>query len=203
MRYPCLADCRFTTWNQFTNQRYKNDGARIDYLLVDARLLQYIQKGDALHCGCSSNHHHDDPLGENAVLCAVTANGAFKAMSFQGKGIVTPLQAALDTQFGVPHTGIVYILPSFSNHVGVSLLVDDACCPYDLTLDEQDSLTCKAQPHKSQTSNASFFSKPAAGGRQSSTSSMSRFANCTKVVSQPKKGIKSFFAPREPSNEHQ
>jgi hypothetical protein len=186
-----LVERRFTCWNQFTNRRYENDGARIDYCLVDASLLQHVQKGDKLRCGCSCNHD-DDP--EAAALCAVTANGAFKAVSFQGEGIQTPPRATLDTQFGPPHTGIIYTPPSFSDHVGVSLLVNDAlrCC--DLTLDEQDSSTRKAQPHKMQMSIASFFS---AGKTKTSTNSTSRFANYAKAASQPKKGIKSFFVPRD------
>jgi hypothetical protein len=123
--------------------------------LVDASLLPHVLKGDELRCGCSCNHD-DDP--ETAALCAVTANGAFKAVSFQGEGIQTLPQAALDTQFGPPHTGIIYTPPSFSDHVGVSLLVDDTLCCCDLTLNEQDSCTRKAQPHMVQTSIASFFS---------------------------------------------
>lgn len=180
------------------NRRYENEGARIDYVLVDSCLLQHVQKGDVptLRCGSSN----EDPLGENAALCAATANGAFKPVSFEGEGIVAPSQDALDTQFGTPHTGIVYTPPSFSDHVGVSLLVDDACCPRDLTLNEHDSATRKAQPHKAQTSIASFFLKPLGGRTHSSESSMRRFANCAKTVSEPTKEMKSFFAPREPSD---
>lgn len=197
----CLAECRFTCWNQFTNRRYENEGARIDYILVDACLLQHVQKGDvpALRCGSSTK----DPLGENAALCAATANGAFKPVSFEGEGIVTPSQDALDTQFGTPHTGIVYTPPSFSDHVGVSLLMDDACCPHDLILNEQDSVTRKAQPHKAQTSIASFFSKPVGGRTQSSERSFRRFVNCGKAVSEPEKGLRSFFSPLERCGEPQ
>ena len=150
-----------------------------------------------MRCGCSCSHD-DDP--EMAALCAVTANGVFKAVSFQGEGIQTPPQAALDTQFGPPHTGIIYTPPSFSDHVGVSLLVDDTLCCCDLTLNEQDSCTRKAQPHKVQTSIASFFS---AATTQKSTYSPSRFAHRTKVASQPNKGIKSFFVPRDPCDQSQ
>ena len=168
---------------------------------MDACLLQHVQKGDVLALRCASSN--EDPLGENAALSAATANGAFKPVSFEGEGIVTPSQDSLDTQFGTPHTGIVYTPPSFSDHVGVSLLVDDATCPRDLTLNEQDSATRKAQPHKAQTSIASFFSKPIGGRIQSSESSTRRFANCAQAVSEPKKGIRSFFAPCEPSDEPQ
>lgn len=150
-----------------------------------------------MRCGCSCNHD-DDP--ETAALCAATANGAFKAVSFQGEGIETAPQAALDTQFGPPHTGMIYTPPSFSDHVGVSLLVNDVLCCCELTLNEQDSSTRKAQPHKAQTSIASFF---LAGKTQKLPNSTSRFANCAKAASQPKKGIKSFFAPREPCDEPQ
>jgi hypothetical protein len=76
--------------------------------------------------------------------------------------IVSLVREALDTQFGPAHTGIVYTPPSFSDHIGVSLLLDDVMLPRDLVLNESDAATRKAQPHKLQKSIVSFFSNAAA-----------------------------------------
>jgi hypothetical protein len=155
--YP-NAEARFTCWDQFTNRRYTNDGARIDYTLVDASLLEHVQQGvDSLRC-CGSSED-EDHLSEAAALRAVTANGQFRPVSFQGGGIQESTQAALDTQFGEPHSGMVYTPPSFSDHIATSLLLNDTILPKDLVLDEKDSTTRRTQPHKVQKSIASFFGK--------------------------------------------
>ena len=95
---------------------------------------------------------------EEAAICAATANGEFEPVSFEGNGIIEATQAALDTQFGLQHSGMIYTPPSFSDHIGVSLLMEASFCPRDLQLDEKDRATRKAQPHKAQTTISSFFS---------------------------------------------
>eukprot|EP00510_Aplanochytrium_minuta_P009623 CAMPEP_0184058754 /NCGR_PEP_ID=MMETSP0956-20121227/9493_1 /TAXON_ID=627963 /ORGANISM="Aplanochytrium sp, Strain PBS07" /LENGTH=156 /DNA_ID=CAMNT_0026353895 /DNA_START=148 /DNA_END=618 /DNA_ORIENTATION=+ len=90
-----------------------------------------------------------------------------KAAAFEGGGIIDAPVSAYESQFGPrPHTGIVYTPPRLSDHVAVSLYLDDenpvlggraymeSC---KLRFD-----TCKetrlAQPHKKQPSIKSFFS---------------------------------------------
>ena len=153
--YPTAKD-RFTCWNQYTNRRYVNEGCRIDYTLVDKSLLPMVRKGQVESLRTGGSKH--DPLGEEAAICAATANGEFEPVSFEGNGIMEATQTALDTQFGLKHSGMIYTPPSFSDHIGVSLLMDAAFCPRDLILDEKDRATRKAQPHKAQTTIASFFS---------------------------------------------
>lgn len=195
--YP-TAEGRFTCWAQDTNRRYENEGVRLDYMLVDASLMQHVLKGDVptLRCGTEL----DDPLGEHAALCAATANGAFKPVSFAGEGIQEATQDALDTQFGSPHTGIIYTPPSFSDHVGVSLLLDEACCQRDLNLKERDTATQKSQPHKKQQSITSFFSKPTGGRPKSSESLAKKFETATTKKKNESKGLKGYFPPRKQSN---
>jgi exodeoxyribonuclease III len=150
------AEGRFTCWDQFRNRRYENQGARIDYIIVDKSLLSFVQKGDvpALRCSCKGRH---DPNSEEAALCATTANGRFQAVSFNGGGIVEATQDALDSQFGEKHTGIIYTPPSFSDHIATSLLLDDTCCSNDLVLQEDDKTTRAAQPQKKLRTIRSFF----------------------------------------------
>lgn len=100
--YPS-AEGRFSCWNQFTNRRYSNEGARIDYTLVDQSLLKYILKGDVESLRTCSEQ--ENPDSEAAALSAATANGRFQPVSFEGGGIVEATLATLDTQFGTPHTG--------------------------------------------------------------------------------------------------
>lgn len=150
------AQSRFTCWNQYTNGRYENKGCRIDYMLVDKVLLGKVQKGDALRC---CNYSSNQPLGEEAAWHAATASGAFQPASFEGDGISCASERELQTQFGPPHTGIIYTPPSYSDHVATSLLI----CPEEtnggrlLLLNERDPKTKSAQPHKLQRSIASFF----------------------------------------------
>ena len=167
--YPS-AEARFTCWHQFTNKRYENDGARIDYVLVDKRLLPHVLKGEVCGLRCCSNLTEEESLGERGALLAATATGRFRPVSFEGGGIDEATQEALDTQFGPAHTGLVYTPPSFSDHIGVSLLTDDALLWDKLVLLENDTRTRKAQPHKLQKSIASFFTKSDAATTQKSTS---------------------------------
>ena len=186
---------RFTCWNQFTNRRYENEGTRIDYTIIDRSLLRHldyqstggnIDPSSMLRCPCPSL----DPLSERAALCAATSNGRFQPVSYQGEGIMEPSQDALDSQFGPPHTGMVYTPPSFSDHIGVSILFRDTMFPslhnrtnvggncnsietnaVGLVLNDKSSVaTRKAQPHKKQKSLASYFQTQPRGERSVSGS---------------------------------
>jgi exonuclease III len=193
------AEGRYTCWNQFTNRRYENEGARIDYTIVDGAFAPLIRQGNVngLRCGCSSAVLSDseslrhEPNSEIAALCAATANAGFKAVSFEGGGIIEASQATLDTQFGPPHTGMIYTPPSFSDHTAISLLLDDECCRVAggsmSALDDNDPPTRKAQPHKAQMSISSFFSAPTSSARPSNAK-----ATCT-ATRQRKNGIHDFF----------
>ncbi|CAJ1961081.1 unnamed protein product [Cylindrotheca closterium] len=195
--YPSAAG-RYTCWNQNTNRRYCNEGARIDYTLVDKSLFKYVKRGNA-----ESLRVHptgpDDPNSEEAAACVATANGGFQAVSFQGGGIVEASQDVLDTQFGEPHTGLVYTPPTFSDHIAISLLLDDECLAPSVVLDKSDPLTRTSQPHKSQKTIASFFASASSTSiKEKISSSGSRFR-----VGEPAKkesGIKRFFVQPSSSN---
>jgi len=195
--YP-TAEGRYTCWHQFTNKRYTNEGARIDFTLVDKSIVKYIQRGnvDSLRC-CSSQ---EEANCEAAALCAVTANGAFEPVSFQGGGIIEARIETLDTQFGIPHTGMIYTPPSFSDHIAISVLLDDDIASRTLELHEQDPATRKAQPHKSQKSIASFFTSP------SSTCTKKQLTSKTRKVfsstRQKPKGIQNFFSVKTAVKSH-
>jgi hypothetical protein len=170
--YPGARD-RFTCWHQFTNRRYCNEGIRIDYTLVDRSLLQHVMRGPVQGLRCCDfpppaersavdprrawQQDEDYHLTEEAALAAATANGRFEPVSFEGGGIQEASREALDSQFGAPHTGMIYTPPSFSDHIAISLLLDGGLLRTDLVLDAKDSSTKKSQPHKLQTSIASFF----------------------------------------------
>jgi exonuclease III len=192
--YP-HAHGRFTCWNQNKNCRYVNEGARIDYTLLDRSLLPYLRAGHGsplavVENGGGDNTEDNNPWTEAAALQAATASGLFQPVSYHGGGMVEASRPALDTQFtNAPHTGLVYTPPTFSDHIGVSLLLDDdvflstaATCPGNgategaaaplspplLELDTSDAETRRAQPHKQLKSIASFFSprKSLADGSQ-------------------------------------
>ena len=144
---------RFTCWNQNTNRRYENEGARIDYILVHKSLLPRVQRGEN---GLRSPDPRILASSEEAALCAATANGAYKPVSFEGEGIAAVAKDVLDTQFGPPHTGMVYTPPSFSDHIGISTMFDTVCMDKSLVLDGGKE-TKAAQPHKAQRSIKAFL----------------------------------------------
>ncbi len=160
--YP-TAEARFTCWDQLTNQRYVNSGIRIDYTLIDKPLLDFVARGDVSSLRSYGDPTTVDPLSENAALKAATADGKFEPVSFEGGGITDVSQRVLDTQFGSPHTGMIYTPPSFSDHIAISLLFErdevllSSPDNTPLVLQEQDIATRKAQPHKKQQTIASFF----------------------------------------------
>jgi exodeoxyribonuclease III len=186
--YP-KAEGRFTCWDQFKNRRYINEGVRLDYTLVDRSMLPHVQKGDVESLRCCGSQ--EDPMSEAAALCAVTSDGGFQPVSFEGGGIMESSQDTLDTQFGTAHTGIIYTPPSFSDHIAVSLLMDDTCCSRDLILDEKDSTTKKSQPHKSQKSIGAFFG--ISNGCKPASKPLTTTTKPTNVASK-RKGIQNFFA---------
>jgi exonuclease III len=162
------AQGRFTCWNQNKNCRYVNEGARIDYTLLDRSLLPYLRCGNNNPLAVTGDSNDDDNndttdddrsrlvYTEAAALQAATAAGQFQPVGYHGGGMIEASQQALDTQFATePHTGLVYTPPTFSDHIGVSLCLDDqinAAAAPPLELDPSDVETRRAQPHKQQKS---------------------------------------------------
>ena len=211
--YP-TAEGRYTCWNQFTQMRYTNMGGRIDYTLVDKSLMEYVERpppdGRLLRCGGGRDDNDDvsplltnngerrkkhvDPLSATAALMAATACGLFESGSFAGGGIASATKRALDTQFvGVPHSGMIYTPPSYSDHIAVSLLLKDDITLNHHTIDSSNKLelmndasTRKTQPHKRQRSISSFFSS----GGTSTAASTSLSSMTFSTVLQPDAGVK-------------
>ena len=99
---------RYTCWNQYTNQRYVNVGARIDFFLVDRALLKALRahspptyipigaspriedfsiahsNGPYLRCGCTSYGENGEldikhlQYSVEAGICAATAGSRFQ-----------------------------------------------------------------------------------------------------------------------------
>ena len=175
--YP-TAEGRFTCWEQFRNKRYVNQGARIDFTLVDESLSGYLRKGEvgSLRCGGEDpsgdqqQQQPHDAESETAALRAATANGMYRPASFAGGGILDAPRRTLDTQFGTPHTGHVYTPPGFSDHIAVSVLLDDGIrCPRNPELRDNDKPTRAAQPHKKVRPIHSYFAAPGSSGNGGGT----------------------------------
>jgi hypothetical protein len=98
---------------------------------------------------------------------------------------------------------MIYTPPSFSDHIAVSLLLDDACCTKNLTLNESDRATKKAQPQKSQKSIVSFFSAALAqtDNKKASAASTEK-KKFGKTKSQKRTGIQTFFSAKATSEIH-
>lgn len=204
------AEGRFTIWDQFRNKRYSNEGARIDFTLIDASLKPYLQRGDetvkSLRCGCSEDCSRHDPNSEEAALCAATCGGKYVAVSFEGGGIVEASQTTLEhcSHFGKPHTGMIYSPPSLSDHIPVCVLldnkVDDCLASRRLLLRATDKSVRDAQPHKKQRTIKDIFSAVASSDSSSSLSGASSYSmnqitkSSTKiVVNSTRKGLLDNF----------
>ncbi len=170
------AEGRFTVWTQHTNRRYENDGARIDYTIIDSSLMDCIKTCDSPKLRCANfSKAADQFCSEEAAFHAAIASGLFQGASFQGGGIGQASDEALETQFGCAHTGIIYTAPQYSDHVAVSLLLNDNFDQYlssSLSLNGKE--TKQAQPHKAQTKISSFFSSSNRSSSTSSNSSLSK-----------------------------
>lgn len=185
------AEGRFTCWNQQTNCRFENIGTRIDYTIVDESLVQYIDNDGSqkLRC-CHFSDETKDFGSEEAALHAAVASGLFQGASFEGGGIATATQRALETQFGENHTGIIYTAPQYSDHVAVSLLLnkkfDDAYISRSLVL-KTGKETKLAQPHKMQQSISAFFSCSSGSVKSSVVTSLAKRKDASKSQNLNKK----------------
>jgi hypothetical protein len=132
--------------------------------MIDKSIAPYIDHQNIkLRC---CNYNNDDFNTDEAALHAATASFQFQGASFDGGGIAAASSKALETQyFGEAHTGIIYTAPSYSDHVAVSLKLNEEWdCKYmnrTLQLDYKNVDVKKTQPHKSQKSISSFFGQKA------------------------------------------
>ena len=178
------AEARFTCWEQRTNARYSNHGGRIDYFIVPRPFFKrYVRAGGPLAGGAPAaagevegegiegddrNRDESSSLTEAAALRAGTANGRWHAASYDGGGIGDGATAVYEDQFssnasGRHGSGMVYTPPKFSDHIGVSLLLE-GCAPAGLTLDASDAATRACQPQRNQRRISDLFGKARAGG---------------------------------------
>lgn len=151
---------RFTCWDQYRNRRYFNEGTRIDYVLVDE--LYFKQHVAPVPLEPLYGIEDSDYLSRAAAQRAATSHGKWKPAPFDGSGIVDGSQADYDSQFFRPHTGMVYTPPQYSDHIGVSALLNVKPEP-DLSRSKRfNKATRKSQPHAQQKRISNFFVKKAA-----------------------------------------
>ena len=155
---------RFTCWDQSRNQRYTNEGGRLDYILVDAALpvmagpvslygCEQCGKQGSLACRCAVTSR------ESALLAAV-AFGMWRPAPIDGSGISEGSEAAYASMVRPPHTGIVYTPPDWSDHVAVSALLQTNDAETKLQL-QSDAATRECQPHTKQKKIVDLFARAA------------------------------------------
>ena len=145
---------RFSCWSQHTNGRYNNCGRRIDFILTDRPFC------DA-HALAGPPLVEDDT--EEGARRAATARGRWQAAPLYGPmaGLPEAPQPTHDLQFVPPHSGIVYTAPHASDHVAVSLLLDETAFEATPLVLARDTSTtdCSFRPQKGMTA---FFAPKAA-----------------------------------------
>lgn len=153
-----LAVNRFTCWNQYTNRRYYNDGSRIDYILVDARLGNVVLQGGELAKGLKKDPN--TAMAAKAAACGEAMGSADKPVcysqaAYDGSGLPEAPRACIESSFRPPHTGIIYTPPRWSDHVAVSLLLRMKLPELEL------KHSPAAQPHRDTHSVKALFAKAA------------------------------------------
>ena len=119
-----------------------------------------------------------------ASLNAATNFNAFQQAPFDGGGMPRASDEAYNTHlrghhktvqdpWGHLHTGIIYTPPEYSDHVAVSLFLDDTIkSTMSLPLKLRgDKATRAAQPHLKQQTISSFFGPPGSSSSSSSAKS--------------------------------
>ena len=115
----------FTCWAQHNNSRFRNEGSRIDYFLVDRGMLERkaILRVDP---GSSFDSKQRYECGGAEALRVTTANGHFQPARGDGTGLCAASLKGKNTQFHtIKHSGICYTPPTYSDHAAVTLIVDD------------------------------------------------------------------------------
>mmetsp|Transcript_10862 Transcript_10862/g.16193 ORF Transcript_10862/g.16193 Transcript_10862/m.16193 type:complete len:574 (-) Transcript_10862:18-1739(-) len=163
---------RFTCWDQYKNSRYSNIGARIDYIVIDRSLMVSVKKGCQKMYGAERIPSQAQTSGKiltdqcstnSSSLNACTAFGRWKMAPFEGGGLPDGTKSDYDTQFYMPHTGMIYTPPQYSDHIAVSLLMEfkDSAIVQRSQFDKE---TKKTQPHKRQLRISSFFTSRSKSG---------------------------------------
>jgi len=159
----CVALAHAWAPRQYTNERYRNEGSRIDYIIADEPLLPAAARGAGLYVPAGLEAPEPEAESAQAALAAATAAGLWVPAPFEGGGIQEGSRRAFESEFRPPCSGMLYTAPVFSDHIGVTLLLDGyvpGCAPEGaLKSKEAARQTRDTQPHKQQATLASFFGK--------------------------------------------
>ncbi|RNF27110.1 apurinic/apyrimidinic endonuclease [Trypanosoma conorhini] len=138
--------CPYTCWDQSRNRRQRNEGTRIDYILIDEALLPALvpcrmtennagppmpsvdeAKASSAAGSEAAPAFFDEFDGRSAILGVrrATAAGLYPAAPFDGSGLPPLNVEAREVQFrGLPSTGLFVTPPQYSDHCGVCACFD-------------------------------------------------------------------------------
>lgn len=151
---------RYTCWDQSKNNRHKNIGSRIDFILVDRALFeQHARRGDELATGATDGRFA--PNSPEAAHYAGVMGGKSLPSGFEGGGMPSLEEDEYNAQFRpASATGIVYMPPQLSDHVATSLLLQGlGPTSQRQAVGIKDAATKKCQPHQSSRRITDFFGK--------------------------------------------
>ena len=188
---------RFTCWDQYRNGRAQNVGSRIDAVFVDAA---FFRAADAV-AGRLDAHPSQDPDAPQAARHAATLGGRFKAAPFEGGGLPDPKPDDCLHHCRVPpHTGIVYTPPSWSDHVAVSLLLQQlppkppSAHQSQPTTTKRNTSCTTCQPH-AQLRAITAFLKPRSAAADEPSAKRPKPAAAPAPRKHQPLGIRRYFAP--------
>jgi len=151
---------RYTCWDQSRNNRHKNIGSRIDFILVDRAFFeQHARQGTELATGATDGRFA--PHSAEAAHYAAVMGGKSMPSGFEGGGMPTLEEDEYNAQFRpASATGIVYMPPQLSDHVATSLLLQGLRpTSQGKAGGTKDAATKKCQPHQSSRRITDFFGK--------------------------------------------
>lgn len=163
---------RFTAWDQYTNKRYENIGARIDLTLVGRSLFErHVARGSSPLQGGNQRISNDSEEAACRAAVAKQESGLqYQPAPFDGGGISEAPMQLIDEQYKYNGSGIVYTPPKWSDHAAISLFMPVLPSRAgDAAQLCNDKSTRAAQPHKQNKSIKQMFQNaPAKSGTSES-----------------------------------
>ena len=151
---------RFTAWDQYTNKRYDNIGARIDFTLVERSMFeQHVARGNMpLPGGNARVHVHSEEAAFRGAVAKHDSGLQYQPAPFDGGGISEAPMQLIEEQYRCDGSGIVYMPPKWSDHAAISLFMPSLPSFERGSLKLQtDRSTKAAQPHMQNKSIKTMF----------------------------------------------
>mmetsp|Transcript_98918 Transcript_98918/g.235992 ORF Transcript_98918/g.235992 Transcript_98918/m.235992 type:complete len:520 (-) Transcript_98918:51-1610(-) len=155
---------RSTCWLRQANLRHCNMGSRLDYILCDKTLHKHLvcTPTSKLAGASEACPAHTAEAALNAATNFGRWHGAHQVQRGKEGGGLSLQQDDMklnDSQFRLPHTGIIYTPPKYSDHIPVSACFSGLALSSSTKSPISEEANKRTRPWTSQASLGSFFTK--------------------------------------------